>query len=181
MDSRKPLLALAAVGAVSALAGAAHARTPIQDPTPPTLWSMQTKAADGQSKTIVICVDKAMKAGFQHSIPEVNGRPCVLRGRRPVLKGELFAARCRAGDELFQVHSVSSGDLTRDFTVDTTIETDARGGARFEQQIRYRKVSQTCPKDWRMGDSGAPGDTKLLNALTGAARKLAEPIASYQP
>ena len=105
MDNRKPLLALVAAGALSVVAGAASAKIQIQDPTPPTLWSMQTKASDGKTKTVVICADKAIKAGFSHSIPEVNGQPCVLAGRRPVLKGELFAARCRSGGALFDVHS----------------------------------------------------------------------------
>lgn len=181
MDTRKSLIVLAAAGGVLAIAGTVHAQGPIQDPTPPTFWSMQTKAADGNTKTVVICADKAMKAGFSHSIPVVNGKPCILAGRRPVLKGELFAARCRTGDSLFDVHAVSSGDLARDFVVDTTIETDAHGGSRFEQQIRFRKVSAACPQGWRIGDSGAPGDTKLVNGLTGATRKLAQPIASVQP
>lgn len=176
MDHRSTLSGLVFAGVALAFAGAAHAQAPAKDHAPPTLWSMQTG-----KKTIVICADKAMKEGFAHSIPEVNGQPCILAGRRPVLKGELFAARCRSGGNLFDVHAVSSGDMARDFVVDTTIETDAQGGKRFEQQIRYRKVSETCPTDWRIGDSGAPGDTKLVNALTGATRKLAQPIASAQP
>lgn len=178
MDTRNPLIVLAAAGGILAVAGVAHAQ-PAHDRAPPTLWSMQTQAADGKAKTVVICADKDMKVGFAHSIPEVNGKPCILAGRRPVLKGELFAARCRTGDTLFEVHAVSSGDLARDFTVDTTIQTDAHGGSRFEQQIRYRKVLDACPQGWRIGDSGAPGETKLVNALTRATRTLAQPIASY--
>jgi hypothetical protein len=182
MDIRETIFALSATGVVLAATGVAHARTfSAGDRMPPTLWSMQTKAADGAMKTIVICVDKAMKAGFAHSMPEVNGQPCILAGRRPVLKGELFAARCRSGGRLFDVHAVSSGDMAHDFVVDTTIDTDVEGARRFEQQIRYRKISQTCPAGWRIGDSGAPGDTKVVNALTGAKRQVSEPIPATQP
>ncbi|MGZ3273338.1 MAG: hypothetical protein ACXU82_07800 [Caulobacteraceae bacterium] len=169
-------IAVASTGAALALANPAHAKAPRQDPAVPALWSMETQQPADARKTIIICVDKAMKEGFSHSLPEVAGQPCRLAGRRPVLKGELFAARCRSGGYLFDVHSVSTGDLARDFVVDTTFETRA-GERRFEQQIRYRKLSDACPRDWRIGDSGAPGETKVVNALTRASRSLDQPIA----
>ncbi len=179
MKNSSSLLAAVAAAAAFAAAGA-HAQAPAQDRAVPTSWSMQTETGGGR-KTIVICADQAIEAGFARALPEVNGQPCILAGRRPVMKGELFAARCRSGADLFDVHSVSTGDPAQDFVVDTTVQTDAQGGRRFEQQIHYRKVSSTCPKDWRVGDSGAPGDTKLVNALSGATRTLAEPIILGRP
>jgi hypothetical protein len=170
-------LAIAAAFACAAvtLASPAQSEPPRQDRAVPTLWSMDTQQAAGGRKTIIICADKAMKEGFARSLPEVSGQPCRLAGRQPVMKGELFAARCRSGGYLFEVHSVSTGDLARDFVVDTTIETRA-GDRRFEQQIHYRKLSDACPRDWRIGDSGAPGETRLVNSLTGVPRRLDQPI-----
>lgn len=143
----------------------------------PSLWSIETTGAEVH-KTILICADAQVRSSFSQSLPEANGQPCRLVGKQPVQKDELFATRCRIGDDLFTVQSVSTGNVDQDFTVDTVIQTDTRGTRRYEENLHFRKLATSCPAGWAVGDSGAPGDRQLTNALSGAVTPLSEPIAA---
>lgn len=176
------MLSLAAAAVLSAIAAAPAHAAKIKPNAPPTLWSIeaeaQTAAAKAAAKIVQICADAAIQAGFSRGLPEVDGQPCVIIGRRPVNKGELFAARCRINQTRFFVDSVRTGDPSSDFVVVTTIETRAAGGKRFEQQIRYRKLAPACPAGWAIGDAGSAGSITLKNSITGAAHELPTPIAA---
>jgi hypothetical protein len=170
------ILTLAAVGAIAA-AASAHAAQ-IKPNAPPTLWSIEPEAQAAAAKIVQICADAAIQAGFSRGLPEVGGKPCVIIGRRPVNKDELFAARCRVDQTRFFVDSVRTGDPSSDFVVDTTIETRAAGGKRFEQRLHFRKLAAACPAGWGIGDAGSAGSSTLKNSITGAAHELPAPIAA---
>jgi hypothetical protein len=173
-------IAILGLGACNPTSGPASGKLkpPARLPTPeaPALWSIETQGAGQAHKIVEICADAQVRRSFSQSVPEANGKPCRLVGRQPVQKDELFATRCRIGDDLFTVHAVSTGDVDRDFVVDTTIETDTRGPLRFEQTLHFRKLSDRCPAGWAVGDSGSPGDQRLVNATSGAVRPLSTPI-----
>jgi len=149
-------------------------------PQAPSLWSIETQSG-APAKTVLICADRAVHESFGQSLPEANGQPCQLVGRMPVQKDELFAARCRIGPDLFTVHSVAAGDKDSDFTVDTVMETDTREARRFEYRLRFKKLAESCPEGWAVGDSASPGDTRLVNSLSGAVRELLMPVQAPAP
>ena len=150
---------------------------PARLPTPeaPSLWSIQT-VGDAVGKTVLICADAQVRSSFAQSLPEVAGQPCRLTGKPPVEHEHLFATRCHVGADLFTVQAASQGDVDADFTVHTVIETGVGGPPRYEQTLHFRKLAGACPAGWAAGDSGAPGETRLANAVTGAAHSLPQPI-----
>jgi hypothetical protein len=177
-------IAILGLGACNPTSGPASGKLkpPARLPTTeaPALWSIESQGVGQVHKIVEICADAQVRRSFSQSVPEANGRPCRLVGRQPVQKDELFATRCRIGDALFAVHAVSTGDVDRDFVVDTTIETDTRGPLRFEQTLHFRKLSAQCPAGWAVGDSGSPGDRRLVSATSGAVRPLSSPSPRHE-
>lgn len=147
-------------------------RKEIPTAEPISLWSVEL--LDGGAKplkTSFICADAGLRKGFVRMLPEVNGQPCRMLDE-PVSREDMFAARCRAGEDYFTVNSMIDGDRMQDFTVAAVFNTDDRVKARFERTLHYRRLGD-CPAGWEAGDLAQPGDREVVNTLSNARRPLA--------
>ncbi|MGE5501944.1 MAG: hypothetical protein ACM3W4_08455 [Ignavibacteriales bacterium] len=160
-----------------ALALAACGRAPQSGkglaPEQPALWSIAS--TDGGQPTL-ICADAQLRNGFTRTLPTANGQPCRITGE-PVVQDDMFAARCRIGDDHFKVNAMIKGDRNSDFTVDASFVTEDRVEARFERSLHYRKLG-ACPEGWTVGDSGVVGERRVVNTLSHAERQLPAPVAA---
>jgi hypothetical protein len=174
------LLVAAAACALSACnqsatpAGAGRPPVP-SSPEPPVLWSIESQDDRGEvTKTILICADSAVRRSFSRPLPSPNGKPCQLLAP-PVDNGDRFAARCKTGSAHLDIQSERTGDPDRDFVIKLLVRSDISGGENLAQTLHYRRLGD-CPNGWTIGDSGAPGDRKVVNSTSGIAHDLSSPI-----
>jgi hypothetical protein len=102
---------------------------------------------------------------------------CVLLDQATAPSG-VFNGRCRLGASVFGVHSVTRGDPNHDFTVKSVMQSEPEGAKRFVSTQRYRQVLASCPAGWNDGDTGFPGDRRVVNAISGAAHVVSQPITA---
>jgi hypothetical protein len=144
-------------------------------PEPPALWSVESQNDQGKvTKTVLVCADTTVHRSFSRPLPSPNGLPCRLVDP-PVVQGDRFSARCKTGRAHLNIQSVRTGDPDQDFVIKLSVGGDVPGNENLSQTLHYRRVG-ACPSGWAAGDTGAPGDRKLVNSLSGAARELPEPI-----
>jgi hypothetical protein len=149
-------------------------------PEPPALWSVQTQDDQGKvTKTVLICADTSVHRSFSRPLPSPNGKPCRLVAP-PVEQGDRFAARCDTGSGHFDIQSVRTGNPDQDFVLRMLIQSDVKGHETLGQTLHYRRVG-ACPSGWSAGETGAPGDRKVVNSLSGATRELSAPIEAPAP
>ena len=137
-------------------------------PSDARLWSIDVMEGGKSVSRVEICADQAVRDSFARPAPEVGGQPCI-RSKDPVKQDGTWFTRCRVDGAIYRVSSVSTGDVAKDFTVDMAVTRHDRRGPVFEQVRRYR-LEGDCPAGWRIGESAAPGDTELLDTLSGARR-----------
>lgn len=177
-QSRLPIpigLAALACAAVSVAAPAADA---------PGLWQVDVVAAAAAppAKPVFLCADRRLRQSLVQALPEIAGKPCALL-EPPTIRPGQFQARCQAGDTKVVASSATTGDLQRDFTVNTHMSsrpadpTQAEPRGEFVQTRRYRLLG-ACPAGWAIGDSAAAGANAVVNSVTGASRPLA---ATFSP
>lgn len=136
----------------------------------PALWSIEVVAGGKAARHVDICADGAVRRGFTRPTPEVSGLPCV-RTKPPLETAGSYSARCRADGHLYTVYSGTTGDLTRDFTVDMNVTRQGSKQPTYEQVRRYRLIG-ACPAGWHIGDTAAPGDEELLDTISGKRRPM---------
>lgn len=169
-------MVLAACGEPTSPAGRGKPPVP-STPEPPALWSVQSQDDQGKiTKATLVCADSAVHRSFSRPLPSPNGQACKLIAP-PVEQDDRFAARCKAGNAYLDVQAVRTGDSDKDFVIKLLIRTDVPGHENLAQTLHYRRLGQ-CPSGWSAGDSGAPGDWKLVNSVSGATRDLASPIVA---
>jgi len=174
-----PILAGAAVllsacGEPTSPAGRGKPPVPSK-PEPPALWSVESQDEQGKvTKTVLVCADTSVHRSFSRPIPSPNGQPCKLIAP-PIEQGDRFAARCKAGRAHLDIQSVRTGNPDQDFVITLMVRTDVKAGEELPQTLHYRRLGD-CPSGWTAGDSGAPGDRKLVNSVAGTSRDLASPI-----
>lgn len=165
------------VAALLGLAGCDRAQKVAATPSPatpgaeqPALWSIEVMSGEKAASRVDICADAAVRKSFVRPAPEVNGLPC-LATKAPLENAASFSARCRADGQLYAVNSGTTGDLTRDFTVDMNVTREGAKQPTYAQVRRYRLVG-ACPAGWHIGDSAAPGDKDLLDTISGKRRPM---------
>ncbi len=142
---------------------------------PPSLWSIDTSESGGPAKRQLICAGAVIRQGLGRALPEANGAHCRLIDQAQTPAG-VFTGRCRLGEDLFSVHSVTSGDVGHDFSVRSEMQSAANPDKQFVSTQRYRQVQASCPAGWDDGDTGFPGDVQLVNSLTGVAHAVSPPV-----
>ena len=167
-------IVLSACGEPTSPAGRGKPPVPSK-PEPPGLWSVESQDDQGKvTKTVLVCADTAVHRSFSRPMPSPNGQPCKLIDP-PVVQGDRFAARCKAAGAHLDIQSVRTGDPDKDFVITVLVRGDVQQGQNLSQTLHYRRLGE-CPSGWAAGDSGSPGDRKLVNSLSGAARDLPSPI-----
>lgn len=152
------------------------------------LWTIQTlDQNDLVTRTVLICADQRIRESFARPMPSPNDQPCNLIGPAivtpevPGVTPGRFSARCRSPDGRFMnVQASTFGDRERDFTMRLLIQAAVGGRQDLVQALRFRQAGP-CPPDWTIGDAAAPGDTQLVNSLSGARRPLSAPVAATAP
>ena len=162
-----PVLGLAACEREQVAATPAPAAPGVEQPA---LWSIEVMEGDKPTSRVTICADSAVRKSFARPMPEVNGLPCVAT-KAPLETAGSYSARCRADGQLYAVNSGTTGDLTRDFTVEMNVTRQGSGQPTYLQVRRYRLVG-ACPAGWHIGDSAAPGDKELLDTISGKRRPM---------
>lgn len=174
-----PLPLMVALAAIIAGAGACQRQEPqpARKTAPVTtaqqnhLWRIEVMQ-DGRSLSQVeVCADHAIEASFSRPVPFIQGQECV-HVDEAVETHATYSVRCRTGDQLYRVGSVTTGDRARDFTVEMAVSRQDAKGPSFEQVRRYKQIGP-CPVDWKIGDSAAPGQTQVVNTLSGERRTVA--------
>jgi hypothetical protein len=171
MRSKIIATVLAPAAAVLALGGCQKSQ-PAKAPVPtavtavnaPSLWRIEALNDDKVVRTVEICADQAVRAGFNRPAPEWRGQACTRVGE-PKQTGAAYFVRCRFGDKIYVVSSSQKGDAARDFTVDMSVTQQDGKGPSFEQTRHYIKVG-ACPAGWKIGDSAALGDKQVQNTLS---------------
>jgi hypothetical protein len=144
-------------------------------PEQPSFWSAATQDEQGKiTKTMLICADKAVHESFSRPMPSPNGRPCAPIAP-PVVSADRYAARCKSNGRHYDIQASKSGDPAKDFVVTALIRSEVTGRENLTQTLHYRLLG-ACPGGWNVGDSAAPGDRRVVNSLSGAARDLSAPV-----
>jgi hypothetical protein len=60
------------------------------------------------------------------------------------------------------------------------VQSDVKGHESLGQTLHYRRTGP-CPSGWSAGDSGAPGDRRIVNSVSGAPRELSTPVEAAAP
>ena len=167
------LLGLGLAGCNSHAGETSTHMSPLADP--PSLWSIDTSQGSGPAKRGLICAGAVIRQGLGRALPEANGVQCALIEQAAAPSG-VFTGRCRLGARIFGVHSVTSGDVSHDFTVKSVMQAESGAGPRFVSTQRYRQVLASCPSGWNDGDIGAFGDQRVVNTLTGVSHPLSPPV-----
>lgn len=179
--SRNPLVLMAAFGfalAAPSLGGEVQSAMAAPAAEPPSLWSIEKTNDAAPGKVEFICAGAVIRQGFSRAVPQANGQSCALIDQTQAPAG-VFNGRCRLGTDIFALHSVTGGDVSRDFTVKSAMQEDGVAGKRFVSSLRYRRVLDSCPAGWNDGDAGSPGDMTVVNALSGAAHPVSPPVEAH--
>jgi len=144
---------------------------------PPSLWSIDTSRDGGRANREFICAGAVIRQGLGRALPEAGGLPCTLIDQANSPSG-VFNGRCRLGGEVFGVHSVTSGDVARDFTVNSVMQAGSGSGRRYVSSQRYRQVQSSCPSGWNDGDAGAAGAQRVVSTLTGVVHPVSLPATT---
>jgi hypothetical protein len=140
-----------------------RAEVAIQPAAKPSLWRIEAVNDGRVVRTLDLCADQAIQAGFRRPSPELNGHPCD-RAKNVVETDQSYAARCRLDHNNYVVRTTQSGDAARDFTVQMSVTRQDLAGPTFEQTRHYTRIGD-CPAGWRIGDAAAPGDKKVASTL----------------
>ncbi|CAN7504344.1 hypothetical protein LJR164_003454 [Phenylobacterium sp. LjRoot164] len=134
------------------------------------LWRIEVVQIGQPASQVELCADHAIEASFRRPTPSVAGRECV-RVDAPVETATTYSVKCRTDDQLYRVGSSITGDPTSDFTVEMAVSRQDKKGPSFEQVRRYTQIGP-CPAGWKIGDSAAPGQTQVVNTLSGEKRSV---------
>lgn len=120
------------------------------DIDPPALWRVE--ALDGQAviRTVTVCADSVVHAGFAQPLPASSGRTCEALAE-PVRTGPERTLVCDISGRRYAVTSSVVGDQAQAFTVAFAARPLKASGEGFTQTRRYTRTGP-CPAGWRIGD-----------------------------
>lgn len=118
---------------------------------PPLLWQVQALQDGAVVRTVTVCADSVLHAGFTQPLPVSGGQGCETLGE-PVSTDGRRTLVCAIGRRRFEVESTVDGDTREAFTVAFSARParSSPDGA-YTQTLRYTRLG-ACPEGWRIGD-----------------------------